>query len=265
MPLPSPDLSSVSTLLCDADGTLFASEEPAFTASVGVVNAYLEGIGASQRFTADELRLAANGKSFRLSLTELAAAQGVDIGSASFARELEVWVARENEVVTAHLAAVLEPDDDVRSTLVSLRSTLSLALVSSSALRRIDASLQSSGLSDLFPVDRRFSAQDSLPVPTSKPDPAVYHLAMRQLGLEPGTAVAVEDAVPGAQSAVAAGLFTVGMLCFVPPAEREQRVLDLQRAGVHALTDTWADLADLLRQGKPSQDPSDDREDGARA
>ncbi len=263
MSLSALDLRSVTTLLCDADGTLFASEEPAFAASVDVVNAYLEGIGATQRFTGDQLRLAANGKSFRLSFTELAAAHGVDTASADFGRELETWVAQENEVVTAHLASVLEPDADVRSTLVALGSRLSLALVSSSALRRIDASLESSGLSDLFPADRRFSAQDSLPVPTSKPDPAVYHLAVRQLGLEPREAVAVEDAVPGAQAAVAAGLFTVGMLCFVPPAERAQRVLDLQRVGVHALTDTWAELADLLQQGQSPLDLTPDRKDGA--
>ena len=76
MPLPELDLSGVDTLLCDADGTLFASEEPAFEASVTVTNAWLESVGASQRFTAEQLRLAANGKSFRLSLTELA--HGID-------------------------------------------------------------------------------------------------------------------------------------------------------------------------------------------
>ena len=67
--------------------------------------------------------------------------------------------------------------------------------------------------------------------------------------------------MPGAQSAVAAGLYTVGMLCFVPPAERAERVVDLQRAGVHALVDTWAELAALLRRSRPT--PTPDRKDGA--
>jgi len=262
MPLPDLDLSAVSTLLCDADGTLFASEEPAFEASVTVVNACLERMGAAERFTAEQLRLAANGKSFRLSVTELARAHGVAVTAPAFARDLESWVAEENEVVTRHLAAVLRPDESVREPLRALQADFGLALVSSSALTRIDASLKSSGLVELFPTARRFSAQDSLPVPTSKPDPAVYQLAVQQLGLVPGTALAVEDAVPGAQSAVAAGLYTVGMLCFVPPAERAQRVLELQRAGVHALLDSWADLADLLHRSRSTR-PTLDRKDGA--
>ncbi|GAA1831966.1 HAD family hydrolase [Microlunatus capsulatus] len=261
MPLPDLDLTAVRTLLCDADGTLFASEEPAFEASVGVTNAYLEQIGAPERYTAEQLRLAANGKSFRLTLTELARAHGVATGSTGFARDLEAWVAQENEVVTRHLAAVLAPDEDVSAPLRALDAEFGLALVSSSSLTRIDASLRSAALDGLFPVARRFSAQDSLPVPTSKPDPAVYRLALQQLGLAPGAALAVEDAVPGAQSAVAAGLYTVGMLCFVPPAERAERVVDLQRAGVHALVDTWAELAALLRRSRPT--PTPDRKDGA--
>ena len=263
MPLPDLDLTGVSTLLCDADGTLFASEEPAFEASVTMTNAWLESIGASQRFTAEQLRLAANGKSFRLSLTELAQAHGVDVGGSEFTHDLEVWVARENEVVTRHLAAVLQPDAQVREPLRALQAEFGLALVSSSALTRIDASLTSSGLAELFPTTRRFSAQDSLPVPTSKPDPAVYQLAVRQLDLAPGAGLAVEDAVPGAQSAVAAGLLTVGMLCFVPAAERAQRALELQRVGVHALLDSWAELAELLRRSRPTQSLPLDRKDGA--
>ena len=265
MPLPDLDLRTVSTLLCDADGTLFASEEPAFEASVGVTNSCLELWGAAERFTAEQLRLAANGQSFRLTLTGLARAHGLPVQSAAFARDLETWVAKENGIVTRHLAAVLQPDETVRGPLVELQRTFGLALVSSSALTRIDASLQSTGLDDLFPVDRRFSAQDSLPVPTSKPDPAVYQLAVQRLGLAPGTALAVEDAVPGAQSAVAAGLYTVGMLCFVPPAERAQRVLDLQRAGVSALVDSWTELADLLQHSQPTAVAPDDRKDGVLA
>lgn len=265
MPFPDLDLRSVSTLLCDADGTLFPSEEPAFAASVGVTNSCLERWGATERFTAEQLRLAANGKSFRLTLTDLARAHGLPVQSPGFVRDLEAWVAEENEIVTQHLAEVLTPEESVRGPLLDLQRSFGLALVSSSALTRIDASLKSTGLTTLFPVDRRFSAQDSLPVPTSKPDPAVYQLAVRRLGLAPGTALAVEDAVPGAQSAVAAGLYTVGMLCFVPEAERAQRVLDLQRAGVHALVGSWTELADLLHRSRPTPGHTQDRKDGVLA
>jgi HAD superfamily hydrolase (TIGR01509 family) len=260
LPSPDLDLTAVTTLLCDADGTLFASEEPAFDASVNVTNRCLERFGAPERFTAHELRLAANGKSFRASITDLARVHGVTVHSESFARDLEGWVAEENEVVTRHLADVLKADPAVGEPLRGLQQTFGLALVTSSALSRIDACLKSTDLADLFPWARRFSAQDSLPTPTSKPDPAVYQLTLRQLGLDPSSALAVEDAVAGAQSAVAAGLYTVGMLCFVPPEERAQRVLDLQRVGVGALVDSWADLAALLHRSRANSDAdADDR------
>ena len=265
MPLPDLDLRPVSTLLCDADGTLFASEEPAFEASVGVTNSCLERWGAVERFTAEQFRLAANGKSFRLSLTDLARSHGLAVHSPGFLRDLEAWVAEENGIVTRHLAKVLRPDETVGGPLRDLQRFYGLALVSSSALTRIDASLKSTGLAELFPVERRFSAQDSLPVPTSKPDPAIYQLAVQRLGIAPETALAVEDAVPGAQSAVAAGLYTVGMLCFVPPAERAQRVLDLQRVGVHALVDSWTDLSNLLQRSRSATSTTPDQKDGVHA
>lgn len=265
MPSPDLDLASVSTLLCDADGTLFASEEPAFAASVTLTNRVLERLGSERRFTAEELRLAANGQSFRLTLTQLARAHGVAVDAEPFVHDLEVWVAEENQVVTRHVAEVLRPDASVAAPLRRLAKNIRMAVVTSSALSRIDASLRSSGLQDLFPDELRFSAQDSLPVPTSKPDPAVYRLAVEQLELTLGTALAVEDAVPGAQSAVAAGLTTVGMLCFVPAAERAQRVVDLQRVGVHALVDSWAQLEDLLQRGRPASDLRPDARDGASA
>lgn len=263
MPSSDLDLGSVTTLLCDADGTLFASEEPAFAASVAVTNQALEQLGATERYTGEQLRVLANGKSFRASMTDLARARGVAVQSEPFTRDLETWVAQENELVTRHLADVLRPDASVSAALDRLADAFGLAVVSSSALTRIDASLCSTGLAQVFPAARRFSAQDSLPRPTSKPDPAVYLLALQRLGLEPATALAVEDAVPGAQAAVAAGLYTVGMLCFVPAVERDQRVRDLQRAGVNALVDSWEELVALLESSRADAAPTADGHDAA--
>ncbi len=251
MRVPDHDLASVTTLLCDADGTLFDSEGPAFDASVLVANRYLEQIGSPDRYTADELRRTATGLSFRATLTGLARDRGVDVTSSAFAAEAETWVRRENEAVTRHLAGALQPDVSVQEPLRRLASRFDLAIVTSSTLTRIDASLASSSLAEPFPSAMRFSAQDSLPVPTSKPDPAVYRFAAQSLGLEPGRGLAIEDAVPGARSAVAAGLVTVGMLCFVPPAERDERIADLQAVGVSALVDSWSELEQLLDHPGP--------------
>jgi HAD superfamily hydrolase (TIGR01509 family) len=224
------------TLLLDADGTLFPSEEPAFEASTGVTNAFLRAVGSTEQWTPDELRKRAVGRNFRSLATDLAREAGRlpdEVG-------LEGWVAREQEVVTAHLAATLRPDPEVTAAVRRLAGHWRLAVVSSSALARLDACFRVTGLAQLLPPESRFSAQDSLPVPTSKPDPAVYRAATAALGVPPAAALAVEDAASGVASAVAAGIPVVGILAFVPAAERQRRGADLAAAGARTVGDDWA-------------------------
>jgi beta-phosphoglucomutase-like phosphatase (HAD superfamily) len=67
-----------------------------------------------------------------------------------------------------------------------------MTVVSSSATARLAACFRAAGLDPIFPEALRFSAEDSLPVPTSKPDPAVYLHACRQAGVDPRSGLAVE-------------------------------------------------------------------------
>lgn len=230
----------VQMLLCDADGNLFPSEEPAFDASVQVTNAFLAEIGSDRRFTAGELRLAATGMNFRTTALRLAAEAGVPDA------DVEPWVAEEKRAVSAHLAATLRPHPETRTALTELAAHLTLAAVSSSALSRLAGCFTATDLDELIPPARRFSAEDSLATPTSKPHPAVYLHACAELGIAPAAGLAVEDSVPGVLSAVAAGCPTVGNVLFVPSAEREQRAADLRDAGALAVVGSWRELADLL-------------------
>jgi HAD superfamily hydrolase (TIGR01509 family) len=232
----------VEALLCDADGCLFPSEEPAFEASAGVTNSLLEEIGHSRRFTAEELRLATTGQTFRTTARALAAEEG----RALDAEALERWVEIERQEVTAHLGAVLRPDPGVTESLARLAAGYRLAVVSSSAIGRIDASLRATGLEDLFPPEHRFSAESSLPTPASKPDPGVYLHALEQLGVEPEQTLAVEDSVPGAAAAVGAGCPTIGNLMFVPEEERAERRVALEALGVVDVVYSWGELELLL-------------------
>jgi beta-phosphoglucomutase-like phosphatase (HAD superfamily) len=236
------DPAAVTTLLCDADGTLFPSEEPAYAASADVTNRFLAGLGAERSFAADELQRMTNGKNFRAAATQLAEGRGRVLTRT----DLEEWVAEEKDVVTAHLRGVLRPDPDVRGPLERLAGRYALAAVTSSASSRLAACLEVTGLAPLFGADRRFSAEDSLPEPTSKPDPAVYLHAGRELGIGPAEAVAVEDSLNGARSAVAAGYPTIGILQFVPVADRAARADALGDAGVIAVVGSWADVERLL-------------------
>ena len=64
--------------------------------------------------------------------------------------------------------------------------------------------------------------------------------------MSPAEAVAVEDSVNGALSAVAAGYPTIGILQFVPEADRRERTEALHAAGVAAVVESWADAERLL-------------------
>jgi beta-phosphoglucomutase-like phosphatase (HAD superfamily) len=234
--------AGVRVVLCDADGNLFGSEEPAFAASTTVTNDLLRRLGSAVRWEPDELRRAALGRNFRTLASDCARGLGVELAE----EELEEWVEREQRVVTRHLAEVLRPDDRVTDALQLLSAHLELAVVSSSALPRLAACFTATGLDDLLPEHGRFSAQDSLPVPTSKPDPAVYLVALERLGRSAHEAVAVEDAAAGVASAVAAGIWTIGNLAFVPPGERAERADELRRAGAAAVADSWPAVLEIL-------------------
>ncbi len=235
--------TGVRVVLCDADGNLFPSEEPAFVASTVVTNRFLAEHGVARRYEAEELRLAATGVSYRSLLARLALAHGLPALSPEV---LEPWVAVEKDAVTAYLQQVLLPDRGVLGPLAVLAEHHGLAAVSSSADVRIAASFAATGMARYFPPERRFSAEDSLPVPTSKPDPAIYTYALRALGLEPEQAVAVEDSLTGATSAVAAGIPTIGNLQFVPLTEREERRRLMREVGADAVVTSWAEVVDLV-------------------
>src|SRR3954452_16131514 len=103
-----PELA-VRWVLCDADGTLFPSEEPAFEASAAVVNAVLDAHGVPGDVTGDELRRVASGRDFRSLVPALLESSGQRIEEDELAR----WAERENAVVTQRLITCLRPDPAV--------------------------------------------------------------------------------------------------------------------------------------------------------
>lgn len=261
------DPAPITTLLCDADDNLFGSERPAFDASTKVTNRFLARFGVTAPLSCEELRKRAVGKNFRNTALDLAVqcevpldealvqgrpaavvASAADLasGNALSADELEQWVTEERERVTAHLALTLTPDPEVLEPLRDLAARYALAAVSSSATKRLRACFAATGLDSLIPEAVTFSAEDSLPVPTSKPDPAVYLHCGQVLGVAPEQGLAIEDSVAGVTSAVAAGYATIGNLMFVLPDEWDCRREELIDAGAVAITDSWRALADVL-------------------
>ena len=232
----------IEALLCDADGNLFPSEEPAFEASSEVLNELLAELGIDLVLDGEELRRRASGRNFRSIAAELAESHGVDTERL----DLERWVAEEKARVTSHLGAVLEPDPRVLDPLRALASEYELVVVSSSALSRLDACFRATALDELFPPEKRYSAEDSLAKPMSKPDPSIYRFATEEMGVAPAATLAIEDAAPGVQSAVGAGCPVVGNILFVPADEREARAEELRAHGAPAIVESWEELRALL-------------------
>src|SRR5207302_1479 len=118
---------------------------------------------------------------------------------------------REEDVVIAKLKEKLVPCPGVDDVLERLAATgqYKFAVVSSSALRRVQASIDKVGQAKYFGSDV-YSAATSLPTPTSKPDPAIYLHAMEKLGKTAAECVAVEDSKSGTLSGTRAGIKVIG-------------------------------------------------------
>jgi sugar-phosphatase len=100
--------------------------------------------------------------------------------------------------------------DAVASIEWALNSSWRLALASSSSKFLIETVLDRFGITSLFECTR--SAEDEI---SGKPHPGVYLSAARELRLEPGACVAVEDSVHGMASALSAGMRCIA----IPPPE----------------------------------------------
>jgi beta-phosphoglucomutase-like phosphatase (HAD superfamily) len=249
------------TLLLDADGNLFPSEEPAFVASADVTNQFLDSLGVPDRYTPQYLLATSTGRNFRRTAVDLALAHGVSVESGLApegchvgahpqltAAVLDDWVAREQKVVGDYLGQVLQPDPEVLEHLHRLSGDYDLAAVSSSGLDRLDQCFRATGLDTLIPAARRFSAEDSLSVPASKPDPAIYRHAVGALGTPAVDCLAVEDSTTGARSALGAGIATIGNLAFVPEGDRPDRRQNLLHQGACVVAESWAELARVLER-----------------
>jgi beta-phosphoglucomutase-like phosphatase (HAD superfamily) len=236
-------------LLCDADGNLFGSEAPAFDASHSVVNDFLKAIGSARRFSSEQLRRQTTGRNFRSTATWLAELEAHPLSE----DEIERWVQRERHEVTAHLELTLKPDEAIRSALLRLSEQYDLAIVTSSALSRVERCLHVTGLSDLFIPGWRFSAEDSLPVPRSKPHPDIYLHALAALGATSEQALAIEDSVPGVCAASAAGVVTLGNTTFVAADERVATARELQLAGALAVFSSWEEVVDFATGCQPAR------------
>ncbi|KAJ7879521.1 HAD-like domain-containing protein [Mycena olivaceomarginata] len=225
----------ITTLLFDCDNTLVLSETLAFEACAELANEILESQGKSDRYTGHALFTEFVGQNFRGMMTSLQQKYSLDLPPAEF----DKYVTREEDQVIGKIKAALEPCAGADTELERLAASgrFEMAVVSSSAGRRVEASVDKVGMDN---------AATSLEKPTSKPDPAIYLHACKVIGKQPGECVAIEDSKNGTLSAVRAGIRTVGYVGSYEPEKQDEMKSVLKEAGADPIMVDWAEFAACL-------------------
>ncbi|TDZ22349.1 Phosphorylated carbohydrates phosphatase [Colletotrichum orbiculare MAFF 240422] len=237
-------MPQITTLLFDCDNTLVLSEELAFEACADLINEICEGRSIDQRFTGESLITEFVGQNFRGMMLGLSKRYGFEIP----ADELESYVRREEDAVIAKLKAALRPCPGVDDQLETLQKEgkYTLSVVSSSAKRRVWASVVKVGQDKYFKEDVVFSAATSLPKPTSKPDPAVYLYAMEKLGKKADECVAIEDSKSGTLSGTRAGIKVIGYVGPYADDKKAEMEKVLRDAGAVVIMQDWSEFPGVL-------------------
>ncbi|KAJ5948848.1 hypothetical protein N7454_002155 [Penicillium verhagenii] len=238
-------MPQITEIFLDCDNTLVLSEELAFEACADLANEILEKKGLPDRYTGDQLIKDFVGQNFRGMMGSLQTKYNFTLEPA----ELETYVTREEDEVIAKLEAKAKPCVGASEQLIKLyeEKKYGLAVVSSSALRRVQASIKKVGQDKYFDEDKVFSAATSLDRPTSKPDPAIYLHALNYVKKTAGETVTVEDSKSGALAAIRAGIWTIGYVGSYNGKEmQEEMSARLRDLGVHIIMNDWSEFESCL-------------------
>lgn len=186
------------------------------------------------------------GQNFRGMMVSLKAKYKYEMDDA----ELEKFVLSEEDRVIANLKAKLRPCEGADAELEKLQAEgkYHLSVVSSSAGRRLTASLDKVNQHRFFDAKDVFSAATSLPKPTSKPDPAVYNYALEKLGAKAEEAVAVEDSKSGSTAAFRANIKCIGYVGSYPAEEQDEMAEKLKGCGCAPIMRHWSEFPECLRK-----------------
>lgn len=198
----------MSTLIFDCDGVLADTERHGHLPSF---NQVFEEFELPFRWSEEEYgrRLAIGGGKERMAsmLTpEVVRAAGLPEDPDALAAEVAKWHKRKTAIYTEMVAAGrLPPRPGIRRLITEAQDAgWTLAVASTSAEASVRAILE-------YAVGRERADRFDLVlagdvVPTKKPDPAIYTLALERLAVPPAEVLVVEDSRNGLLAAVGAGL-----------------------------------------------------------
>lgn len=237
----------ITELLFDCDNTLVLSEELAFEACADLANEILERQGIPDRYTGSQLIVDFVGQNFRGMMVSLSAKFNFTLEP----EEFEKYVKEEENRVIAKLQESAQPCVGATEELEKLYKSekYGMAVVSSSALRRVVASMKKVDQEKYFPKDHIFSAATSLDTPTTKPDPAIYLHTLKVLGKEAGECVAIEDSKSGALSAIRAGIPVIAYVgCYRGAQKQSEMAKVLLDQGCKVVMRDWSEFEKCIAQ-----------------
>ncbi|KAF2866388.1 HAD-superfamily hydrolase-like protein [Massariosphaeria phaeospora] len=237
-------------ILLDCDNTLVQSERVAFEACAELTNEVLEKHGLSDRYTASQLLHDFVGFNFRGMLKGLQQKHNFTMEDA----ELEDFVEQELGRVTMKLSQKAVECPGVTTELNKLKEQgYPMSVVSTSAKSRVVASIEKAKLDHFFPNEHVYSAATSLDPPSSKPDPAVYLYACKQLGVKPEECVTVEDSKSGATAAMRANIPCIAYVGIYGIEEGDEKMEEMAHllkteTKCKAVMYRWEQFQDCLKQ-----------------
>jgi beta-phosphoglucomutase-like phosphatase (HAD superfamily) len=236
--------------MLDCDNTLVQSERFAFEACADLTNEVMKKYNIDASYTADSLLEDFVGHNFRGMLKGLQQKHNFSMSE----EDLEDYVQQELGAVTRKLSQKAVECPGVTKELQKLKDAgYPMSVVSTSAKSRVVASIEKAGIDHFFPPEHVYSAATSLNPPSSKPDPAIYHFAAKQLGVKESEAVTVEDSKSGATAAMRAGIPCIGYVGIYGIEEGKEKMEQMAKLLTEetkcvAIMYDWSEFQDCLKK-----------------
>ncbi|KAF2179487.1 HAD-like protein [Zopfia rhizophila CBS 207.26] len=243
-------MGKVKYILLDCDNTLVQSERLAFEACADLTNEVMEKHGIDARYSTDSLLEDFVGHNFRGMLKGLQKKHNFEMSDA----ELEDFVQRELGAVTRKLSEKAVECPGVTRELTKLKEQgYPMSVVSTSAKSRVVASIEKVGIDHFFPKEHVYSAATSLNPPSSKPDPAIYIHACKELGVKPEECVTVEDSKSGSTAAMRAGIPLIAYVGIYGIEEGKEKMEEMaklltEETKAAAVMYDWSEFQDCLKK-----------------
>jgi beta-phosphoglucomutase-like phosphatase (HAD superfamily) len=236
--------------MLDCDNTLVQSERFAFEACADLTNEVMKKYNIDATYSADSLLEDFVGHNFRGMLKGLQQKHNFTMSDA----DMDDYVQQELGAVTRKLSQKAVECPGVTKELQKLKDAgYPMSVVSTSAKSRVVASIEKAGIAHFFPPEHVYSAATSLNPPSSKPDPAIYHFAAKDLGVKESEAVTVEDSKSGATAAMRAGIPCIGYVGIYGIEEGKEKMEQMAKLLTEetkcvAIMYDWSEFQDCLKK-----------------